>query len=221
MCSIFCSNNVSKFEVLCEGNLPRGNFATGILCLHGGNNQMVLKKQGTLNFDEVKLDDLCDYYVGHLQAPTSAKRTWSYDTSHPFESLSWSVVHNGVLTNWQEVRAKHIDWDVSPVDTSIIPNLLQHFTEECREVCPGHVIIKKVLGIIEGTFALCMVDTDCNEVYIARQGSVIHYNDYGDVSTLGGEGFKLLPEGIIMILKNFKSWEVVDTFETKSPFLFI
>jgi len=68
---------------------------------------------------------------------------------------------------------------------------------------------------------LCVIDTDTNEVYIARQGSILHYNDAGDISTLGGEGFKLLPEGVIMILSEFKEWKIADTFETKSPFLFI
>ena len=221
MCAIVGANNSSKFEVLYQANLPRGNFASGLIGLNSGGDQMVLKKKGTINFDQVQLDDINNYFIGHVQAPTSAKRTWSYDTSHPFESLSWSVVHNGVLTNYKQIRAKHIDWDVNPVDTAIIPNLLQHFTEECRGECPAHETIKRVLNMLEGTFALCMVDTDCNDVYIARQGSVLHYNDHGDFSTLGGEGFKAVPEGTILMLKDFKTWEVVNHFETKSPFLFL
>lgn len=221
MCAIIGTKSVSKFEVLYDANLPRGNFATGILSLYDGNNQQIIKKQGTLNFDQVQLDERCDYYIGHVQAPTSAKREWSYDTSHPFESLSWSVVHNGVLTNYQEIRAKHLDWDVNPVDTAIIPNLLQHYTEQCSDECPAHEVIKKVLNEIDGTFALAMVDTDSNDVYIARQGSVLHYSDSGEFSTLGGQGFRVLPEGVIMMLKDFSSWEIVNTFEVKSPFLFL
>lgn len=221
MCAIIGTKSVSKFEVLYDANLPRGNFATGILSLYDDNNQQVIKKQGTLNFDQVQLDERCDYYIGHVQAPTSAKREWSYDTSHPFESLSWSVVHNGVLTNYQEIRAKHLDWDVNPVDTAIIPNLLQHYTEQCSDECPAHEVIKKVLNEIDGTFALAMVDTDSNDVYIARQGSVLHYSDSGEFSTLGGQGFRVLPEGVIMMLKDFSSWEIVNTFEVKSPFLFL
>jgi len=221
ICAIIGSNNVSKFEVLYEGNLPRGNFASGVLCLYNGNEQQVIKKQGTLDFNQIQLDERCDYYIGHVQAPTSAARYWSYDTSHPFESLSWSVVHNGVLTNSKSLVAEFVDWDVNPVDTAVIPNLLQHFTEECNGECLAHTLIKKVLGRLEGTFALCVIDTDTNEVYIARQGSILHYNDTGDISTLGGEGFKLLPEGVIMVLSEFKEWKIADTFETKSPFLFI
>jgi glucosamine--fructose-6-phosphate aminotransferase (isomerizing) len=221
MCAIVGANNSSKFEVLYQANLPRGNFASGLIGLNSGGDQMVLKKKGTIDFDQVQLDDINNYFIGHVQAPTSAKRTWSYDTSHPFESLSWSVVHNGVLTNYKQIRSKYVDWDVNPVDTAVIPNLLQHFTEECAGECPAHETIKRVLNIIEGTFALCMVDTDSNDVYLARQGSVLHYNDNGDFSTLGGEGFKLVPEGTILMLKDYKSWDIVNHFETKSPFLFL
>jgi glucosamine--fructose-6-phosphate aminotransferase (isomerizing) len=222
MCAIIGSSNSSKFEVLYQANLPRGNFASGVIGLNREGDQMVLKKKGTINFDEVQLDDLNNYYVGHVQAPTSSKRSWSYDTSHPFESLSWSVVHNGILTNYKEIRSKHVDWDVNPVDTAVIPNLLQHFTEECDGECPAHETIKRVLNMLEGTFALCMVDTDSNDVYIARQGSVLHYNDSGDFSTLGGDGFRMVPEGTILMLRDFKGWEVVDHFEiNKSPFLFL
>jgi glucosamine--fructose-6-phosphate aminotransferase (isomerizing) len=204
-----------------EANLPRGNFASGLIGLNSGGEQMVLKKKGTIDFDKIQLDNKSEYYIGHVQAPTSAKRSWSYDTSHPFESLSWSVVHNGIITNYKQIRAKHIDWDVNPVDTAVIPKLQQHFTEECKGECPAHEIIKRVLNHLEGTFALCMIDTDSNDVYIARQGSILHYNDQGDFSTLGGEGFKVLPEGTILMLRDLSGWDVVNHFEIKSPFLFL
>lgn len=221
MCAIFSTSNISKFEILYDANSTRGNFSSGIICLEGQNNQQTIKKQGSFDFDKIKLDERTQYFIGHVQAPTSANRKWNHNTSHPFESLSWSVVHNGVLTNWEELRAKHIDWDVNPVDTAVIPNLLQHFTEKCQSECPSHEIIKQVLELLEGTFALCIVDTDCNEVYIARQGSILHYNDKGDCSTLPGEGYTELKEGEIMRLVDFKRWEKVNTFKTKSPFLFI
>ena len=226
MCAIVGSNNLSKFEVLYQANLPRGNFASGLLGLTKDSDQILHKQKGTINFDSedqknLNLDEYANYFIGHVQAPTSAQREWSYDTSHPFESLSWSVVHNGVLTNYENIRSQYIDWDVNPVDTAVIPNLLQHFTEKCIGECPAHEIIKQTLELLEGTFALCMVDTDSNDVYLARQGSVLHYNDKGDFSTLGGEGFKLLPEGIILMLRDNKEWVEVNKFKTKSPFLFL
>jgi glucosamine--fructose-6-phosphate aminotransferase (isomerizing) len=221
MCAIFTTRNLSKYEVLYEANKARGAFASGVLCLKDNNTQQTIKKEGAIDFNKIKLDDSCDYYIGHVQAPTSANRKWNHNTSHPFESLSWSVVHNGVITNWEELRDKYVSWNVNTVDTSIIPCLLQHFTEECRGECPSHEIIKKVLELLEGTFALCIVDTDCNDVYIARQGSILHYNDIGDCSTIPGDGYKEVIEGDIMMLVDNSYWKTINKFNTKSPFLFI
>ena len=48
------------------------------------------------------------YYLGHVQAPTSSQRKWHYDTSHPFETMSWMVFHNGVITNEEAIRNYNI-----------------------------------------------------------------------------------------------------------------
>lgn len=221
MCAILGTSNLNKFEVLYEANLPRGNFATGIQCLYGANEQQTLKKEGTVDFNQIKLDESCSYYTGHVQAPTSAKRSWAYETSHPFESLSWSVMHNGVLTNHEMIKDRYVPWVVNPVDTAVIPALLQYYTEKCHDECPGYDIISEVLGLLEGTFAVCIVDTDSNDVYVARQGSILHINDIGEFSTLKGKGFELVPEGDIFMLKDRKAWEQVGTFKTQSPFLFL
>jgi glucosamine 6-phosphate synthetase-like amidotransferase/phosphosugar isomerase protein len=138
-------------------------------------------------------------------------------------------VHNGVLTNYHDILHEYNNNDLfdktsNPVDTSIIPKLLQYFTEtqadnEGELTAPE--IIKATLNKLQGTFAVAIVDTDCNDVYIARQGSILHYNDSGEFSTMGGEGFRVLPEGVIMMLKDYEEWKVVDTFTTRSPFLFL
>jgi glucosamine--fructose-6-phosphate aminotransferase (isomerizing) len=221
MCAIIATKSASMLEVLYEGNKDRGNFASSIISLLSGNKQQIHKVSGQIDFNKTTLKSNSQYLIGHLQAPTSAKRVWSKHTSHPFESKRWCVVHNGVLNNWEEIRAKHIDWDVNPVDTAIIPNLLEYIDAESNNELPAHEIIKHTLACLEGTFALCIVDKQTNDVYIARQGSILHYNDNGDVSSLEGKGFKVLPEGIIMKLEDFSNWVVVDTFKTNSPFIFL
>jgi 3'-phosphoadenosine 5'-phosphosulfate sulfotransferase len=92
------------------------------------------------------------------------------------------------------------------VDTSVIVNLLEHFTEvelkKGKFIVNRKRVIKNTLEKLAGTFALSMVFCDTNEVFIARSGSVLHYNNKGDYSTTGGMGFKELPEGTIMKLNN-------------------
>ena len=217
MCAIVGSANKNMFEVLYEANTPRGNFASGVISIFDKGVQ-ILKKQGTINFDQIELGE-AKYFIGHLQAPTSAKRDWSFDTSHPFKVGNWIVCHNGVLTNWKEIRAKHPDWDVNPVDTFVIPCLLNYFTQE--EECDEEISIKKTLSMLEGTFSVIIINERTKNVYIARQGSALHINNSGNCSSIGGQDYRVVPEGIIMKLDSYEKWKVIDTFETKSPFLFL
>ena len=61
-----------------------------------------------------------------------------------------------------------------------------------------------------------------NDIYIARVGSLLHYDNKGNYSTMPGSGYKILPEGVIMKLnKKTKRWNKVGIFESKSPFTFV
>ena len=223
MCAIFGSTNPSTFEILYEANKERGNFASSVVRLTR-DDQLILKKEADIDFDSLDISSTdFIYYTGHVQAPTSAKRSWEWDTSHPFDSVSWMVFHNGVLTNTEELE----DWCKpafkNPVDTALIPELLQHFMEQCKSSKPKPVTyIKKTLELLEGTFALSIIDCDTNEVYLARCGSLLHYNNKGDYSTLPGKRYKEVPEGTILRLNPETSrFNKVGSFKVKSPFLFI
>ena len=133
------------------------------------------------------------------------------------------VFHNGVLTNAPELEQWcRPSWN-NPVDTAIIPELLQHTMESCKYKKPRPVYyIKQVLEMLEGTFALSIIDCDTNEVYLARSGSILHYNSKGDYSTLPGRGYKEVPEGTILRLNTeTMRFNKVGSFKAKSPFLFV
>jgi len=223
MCAIFGSFATSMFEVLYEANKKRGNFASSIISL-SPDEQYIRKKKGNIDFDKYTYEPDSNYYLGHVQAPTSANRKWEYDTSHPFESLSWLVSHNGVLTNHKQLRKQHCSFIENTVDTAVIVNVLEYFTQitlDESNIIPEK-IIKSTLELLRGTFALSIIFCDTNEVFIARSGSILHYNNKGDYSTMGGVGFKELQEGVIMKLNNkTKRWNKVSKFKFHSPFSFV
>jgi glucosamine 6-phosphate synthetase-like amidotransferase/phosphosugar isomerase protein len=229
MCGIFGSPKIERVKDLYSTNFERGTFSSSVVCLEDVNKQQVIRAKGKIDIEDSVSSSNGVYFIGHTQAPTSAKRNWDPETSHPFTSTSWSVVHNGVLTNHHDILHEYsdnnlFDKTINPVDTSIIPKLLQYFTEsqeDGKERLTAPEIIKATLNKLQGTFAVAIVDTDCNDVYIARQGSILHYNDNGEFSTMGGKGLKVLPEGTIMMLRDYTTWKVVDTFTTRSPFLFL
>jgi len=225
MCAIFGSFNSSMFEVLYEANKQRGNFASSIVSLTR-DDQFIRKKQGSINFDKYTFEPKSKYFLGHVQAPTSAKRIWGYDTSHPFETTSWCISHNGVLTNHKKLKQQYCKNLTNSVDTAVIAHLLEYFTQQEHDrgkiiINPANVV-KKTLEVLAGTYALSIVFCDTNEVFLARSGSILHYNNKGDYSTMSGTGLRELPEGVILKLnKKTKRWNKAGKFKHDSPYTFI
>ena len=225
MCAIFGSFNNSMFEVLYEANKQRGNFASSVMSLTK-DDQLIRKKRGSIDFDKYTYEPKSNYFLGHVQAPTSAKRNWQYETSHPFETSSWCISHNGVLTNHKKLKRKYCKYLLNSVDTAVIAYLLEYFTQEEHDrgkiIVNPVTIIKNTLELLSGSYALSIVFCDTNEVFLARSGSILHYNKKGDYSTLGGTDFCELPEGVILRLnKKTKRWNKAGKFKHDSPFTFI
>jgi glucosamine 6-phosphate synthetase-like amidotransferase/phosphosugar isomerase protein len=224
MCAIFGSFDTSMFEVLYQANKERGNFASSVVSI-SEDDQYIRKSEGDIDFDNYKYQNYTDYHLGHVQAPTSATRKWNYNTSHPFESLSWLVSHNGVLTNHKKLKKQYCSYVENNVDTSVIVNLLEYFTQQCitnGKKIKSERIVKKALELLSGTYALSIVFCDTNEVFLARSGSVLHINNNGDYSTMPGAGFKEVPEGVILKLNyRTKKWNKALKFKHDSPFSFI
>ena len=222
MCAVFESPEKSMLEVLYTANQSRGTFASSFIQLTY-DDQFIFKKEGEIDFNTVKGSERAVYNCGHVQAPTSAMRKWSYETSHPFDTISWMVFHNGVITNDRDIRKKYLPFIENPVDTSLIVNLIQKFMEEDRTCSNNPVLyIRRALEVLEGSFAVSIIDCDTNELYIARVGSILHYNNKGCYSTIPGKGYIELKEGVIRRLnKKTRKFIKVGEFKHDSPFLFL
>ena len=211
MCGIFGSFKPSKFEVLDKANQTRGNFASGLIYFDETNFD-VFKTEGCFDWDEINLPDGLTY-LGHNQAPTSSERIWKEHNSHPFIAKEWVVAHNGVLTNFEKLKADYLPEHENRVDSSIIPALLSHFEKDYKDIA----LIEHVLSLLEGTFGLWIVDTKNLNVYIARQGSTLFY-DKNSFSSTKGDNFKEVKEGVIYKFTK-KGTKPVGSFKNKSPFL--
>lgn len=225
MCGIYCSKDLSTFEVLEQANRKRGNFATGILCMIKKDDMYdyeMIKQKGTVDwtFSELPTNDDGEiYYLGHNQAPTSVERVYRTNTSHPFLYGDWIVAHNGVLTNFKELKKEHIPSHKCNVDSSIIPALLgeNDFSVGPPETIDDEVAnIARTLELLEGTFALWLYNKRTNNIFIARQGSTLFYKGT-NVSSIKGEGYKEVSEGIIYKYDE-KGLTPMEGFVSSSPF---
>lgn len=233
MCAIYGSPNLSMFEVLYEANKTRGNFASSLVTLMKSpagvvDDVSIIKQEGYINIDKLKLKEKGHaYFIGHVQAPTSAVRKFNYDTSHPFEQQDWMVFHNGVLTNHETLNDKHCSWNENKVDTSVIVSMLQEewVDIKCKKKTVTSTeeinIIEKICNRLEGTFALAIINTTSLNVYLVRQGSTLFYDETGNYSSIQGKTMKELPEGKLFKLDREFKFKEVGKFKSKSPFLIV
>jgi glucosamine 6-phosphate synthetase-like amidotransferase/phosphosugar isomerase protein len=221
MCGIYCSNDLSTFEILQEANKKRGNFSTGIFYCYGKANYNILKDKGNINWNKTKLPHQKGHlYLGHNQAPTETGRGWQEETSHPFWVGDWIVAHNGVLTNSNELIDEYIPMHDNPVDSSIIPALLDEFEYTHGPCEDAETEVQNILYTIEklkGTFALWIVNIKTMNIYIARQGSTLFYKD-GNISSIRGCDYKEVSQGILYNF-SYEGLTEIDGFVYDSPFL--
>ena len=221
MCGIYCSNDLTSFEVLQEANKKRGNFSTGIFYCYNKANYNVIKEKDTINWNKTKIpNEKGHLYLGHNQAPTETGREWDEVTSHPFWVGDWIVAHNGVLTNYEELIDEYIPMHDNPVDSSIIPALLDEFEYTHGPCEDAETEVQNILYTIEklkGTFALWIVNIKTMNIYIARQGSTLFYKD-ANISSIKGQGYKEVLQGVLYNY-SYEGLTELDGFVYDSPFL--
>jgi glucosamine--fructose-6-phosphate aminotransferase (isomerizing) len=151
----------------------RGYDSCGVAFFNANSNQFITYK------DKGRVKHLIEDFnytmqnhlgIGHTRWATHGKP--NQINSHPHFSLSerFSIVHNGVIENYKELTAKFLPNTplISETDTEIIANLIEHFTLNLSV----EEAIRKTLSLIEGSYALLVIDTlTPNRLYAAKNKS--------------------------------------------------
>jgi glucosamine 6-phosphate synthetase-like amidotransferase/phosphosugar isomerase protein len=160
-----------------------------------------------------------NYFLGHTQAPTSSVRLFSNKTSHPFHYENWTVAHNGVLTNYNEVaRSIKNKKAFNEVDSSLIPALIQQYNYTYPDEVDAIIL---ALSKLKGTFGLWIYSCDSGFTYLARSGSTL-YGDLltTDFSSLPFPGSTSLEEGILYQITK-EGLTSIAHFRPQSPFFIL
>ncbi|MRI85792.1 glutamine--fructose-6-phosphate transaminase (isomerizing) [Aerococcaceae bacterium WS4759] len=123
--------------------------------------------------------------VGHTRWATHGAA--SQQNAHPHQSSStrFSLVHNGVIENYQQLQAEYLSDVVlrSETDTEIVVALIEHFSK--TEDLSTKDAFKRTLEVIEGSYALGLVDVENPTVlYAAKNKSPLLIGR--------GEGFNVI-----------------------------
>jgi glucosamine--fructose-6-phosphate aminotransferase (isomerizing) len=110
--------------------------------------------------------------IGHTRWATHGGV--SMENAHPQTSNDGSifVVHNGIIENFSELRAKleaegyHFN---SQTDTEVLPNLVDYYFKELGDMDEA---FKAALGDVRGAYAIAAISTkDTSKLYAARLSS--------------------------------------------------
>lgn len=158
----------------------RGIDSSGISGIND-NNQLVTVKYAS--YDNVIALDLLSNYknkfnninvmCGHNRWRTVGDKT--DENAHPHEDYSkkFSLVHNGIIENYAEVKKDLIkNYKIefkSQTDTEVIVNLISILYDKHKNI---ELAMEEAFTILEGTWGLVLISTlTPNKIYCARHGS--------------------------------------------------
>ncbi|OIJ15134.1 glutamine--fructose-6-phosphate aminotransferase [Anaerobacillus alkalilacustris] len=109
--------------------------------------------------------------IGHTRWATHGPP--SRVNAHPHQSTShrFTLVHNGVIENYEEIKAEHLQ-DVSFVsetDTEVVVQLIERFMDEGNTV---EKAFRQTLLLLKGSYAIALIDeTDPDKIYVGKNKS--------------------------------------------------
>ncbi len=110
--------------------------------------------------------------IGHTRWATHGPKTDVNAHPHICNKGLFSVVHNGIIENFQKIKYFLLDHGYifkSETDTEVITNLLSYHYEIEKNVIKA---IKKAVSELEGTWGLCIIFLlEDNRIYATRHGS--------------------------------------------------
>lgn len=158
----------------------RGYDSAGVAYYKNGMVEVKKEVGKIANLDKIINYDEDTYLgIGHTRWATHGKP--SVTNAHPHVSGKFTVVHNGIIENYLELKDKLLKSGASfksETDTEIIAALLDYNYN-------GNILetIKKTLDEVRGSYALGIICSDDDStLYTARLGSplIIAHNDNGN-----------------------------------------
>jgi glucosamine--fructose-6-phosphate aminotransferase (isomerizing) len=162
-------------EILLKGleKLEYRGYDSAGIAVNNGDGVHVFKEKGRI----ADLRNSVDYSVkanigiGHTRWATHGVP--SKRNAHPHQSASgrFTIVHNGVIENYEELKQQYLQ-DVplqSDTDTEVVVQLIELFVNEGMQV---EEAIRKTLKQIKGSYAIAVLDEQNAEtIFVAKNKS--------------------------------------------------
>lgn len=143
--------------------------------------------------------------IGHTRWATHGVP--NYENSHPHQSTSgrFTLVHNGVIENYEELKAEYLS-DVtfsSETDTEVIVQLVDYFS---KQGLATEDAFTKVVKLLHGSYALELLDdNDKDTIYVAKNKSPLLVGV--------GEGFNVIASDALAMLQTTNQYKEIHDHE--------
>jgi len=184
----------------------RGYDSAGIYVTDENNTGHLFKEKGRIASLRDKVDDSVSAFsgIGHTRWATHGAP--SVENAHPHQSESgrFTIVHNGVIENFEEVKDAYLTDETfaSDTDTEVIVRLIAWFVES--ENLDTIDAFKKAVVTLKGSYALALVDSEQPDTLFAAKNK--------SPLLLGtGEGFNVISsDAMAMVRETSQFIELMD-----------
>ncbi|UXR77910.1 MULTISPECIES: glutamine--fructose-6-phosphate transaminase (isomerizing) [unclassified Staphylococcus] len=186
----------------------RGYDSAGI-ATRDDNEVTVTKAKGRIAELRKAADDDIDGQVGIGHTRWATHGVPSYENSHPHQSTSerFTLVHNGVIENYEELRDTYIPEVtlVSDTDTEVIVQLVEYFANQGMNT---EEAFTKVISLLHGSYALGLLDSeDDDTIYVAKNKSPLLVGIGDNFNVIASDALAMIQ--ITSEYKELKDQEIV------------
>lgn len=173
----------------------RGYDSAGIALTNDEGTEVFKEKGRIVDLRKVADDNDFDGTLGIGHTRWATHGVPNHENSHPHQSASkrYTLVHNGVIENYEELRAEYLS-DVnflSETDTEIVVQLIEHFANEGLDT---ETAFTKVVSMLEGSYALGLLDDQDNDtIYVAKNKSPLLIGVGDDFNVIASDALAMLP----------------------------
>ncbi|MBL1229642.1 glutamine--fructose-6-phosphate transaminase (isomerizing) [Enterococcus sp. BWB1-3] len=151
----------------------RGYDSAGIYVTDKSGKDCLVKSQGRIADLQSKIKEELsgNIGIGHTRWATHGKPSERNAHPHTSENGRFTLVHNGVIENFEEIKQEFLQNSrlIGETDTEIVVHLINYFADQSGDTKEA---FKQTLKVIKGSYAFALIDNHNPEViYVAKNKS--------------------------------------------------